>query len=183
MQSFVVYGAGGYAKLIIDLIEDVGGTVVCVFDDNEAIHGMNFMGFTIEKYDSEKYKNSSIVIAIGNNSYRKKCALRLAHKYTTLIHPDAFVSKKAVIGVGSVILAKAVIQTNVNIGQHVIVNAGSCIDHDAEVEDFVHINPLGYIGGGAKVESEVEIGVGAVVMRNVRVPSKSSILAKSLINH
>lgn len=164
--SYVIYGAGGHAKVIIDLINDLGSEVKCVFDDGDHSEGATFLGIPVKNYDADLHPESKMIIAIGNNKFRHKLSSRIKHEFAILIHPRAFVSKLAKIGEGTVILGNATIQAEALIGQHVIVNAGACVDHEAVVKDFVHVGPGSYIGGAAIVSESVIIAPLSVIMRN-----------------
>lgn len=58
----------------------------------------------------------------------------------------------------------AVINAGVSIGNHVIVNTASSIDHDCHVSDFVHISPGARLGGNVTVGEGAWIGMGATLL-------------------
>jgi len=181
-KSYVIYGAGGHAKVVIDLVSEHGGNVECVFDDNVEEENATFMGIPILKYNEEIYKTSKLIIAIGDNKIRKAITHKLKHSYATLIHPKASVSEFALIGKGTVVLANAVIQAEVSIGDHTIVNIGACVDHEVSIADFVHIGPMVYIGGAAVIKNGVKIDPGVIVLRNTEVVENSHITPLSLVS-
>lgn len=81
---------------------------------------------------------SCAFVAIGNNERRKyyadilrKCGFMLP----TLIHPDTTVSKNAVIGEGTIIMAQATINAAV-VGDCCIVASNALINYGAIVHDF-----------------------------------------------
>ncbi|MEH7889987.1 hypothetical protein VBN83_013575 [Elizabethkingia meningoseptica] len=65
------------------------------------------------------------------------------------------------------VLANAVLQAGVQVGEHVIVNANSTIDRDAILEDFSSIYPNSYIGGGAHITESKSVGPNIVIERNI----------------
>jgi acetyltransferase EpsM len=79
-------------------------------------------------------------------------------------------------------LANAVIQAEVSIGDHTIVNIGACVDHEVSIADFVHIGPMVYIGGAAVIKIGVKIDPGVIVLRNTEVVENSHITPLSLIS-
>lgn len=135
-QEIILYGNGGHAQVIKDLIAKLGLRIVAVFDDENP-------------YDANCFPDAEMVIAIGNNATRERISKTVRHSFATLVHPNAVLAEKVKIGEGTVILANAVIQPNVTISNHCIVNASVVIDHDVVVEDFVSIYPGAYIGGNA----------------------------------
>lgn len=180
-KSYVIYGAGGHAKVIIDLVLEHEGKVECVFDDNIEEENTTFMGVPVLKYNEELYRDSKLIIAIGDNKTRKVLANKLKHNFATLIHPKASVSEFALIGKGTVVLANAVIQAEVSIGDHTIVNIGACVDHEVTLSDFVHIGPMAYIGGAALIKNGVKIDPGVIVLRNTEIAENSHVTPLSLV--
>jgi acetyltransferase EpsM len=179
--AFVIYGAGGYCKVVIDIIHALGAEVRCVFDDFPEKSNYKLMGVPVRKYDPNCYPDLQIVIAIGNNEVRKSLAHNLKHNFATLIHPKAVVSSSASIGKGSVIMANAIIQAEAKLGEHVIINAGVCVDHEAMLDNFTHIGALVYIGGAAQIGENCNIRPGALVKRLVKVPQDTFIAPNAIV--
>ena len=69
------------------------------------------------------------------------------------------------------IMPKAVINTSSNIGEHCIVNTGCVVEHDCQLEKFVHIAPHAMVCGGCNIGMGTLIGAGAVIVPQVRVGS------------
>ncbi len=49
------------------------------------------------------------------------------------------------------ILQNAVLQSNVKIGKHCIINVQSSIDEDTQIVDFNHIDPHVYVGSNSSI--------------------------------
>ena len=101
------------------------------------------------------------VVSIGNNEIRKTLIRRLQSAdapLISLIHPRAYVSPSAEIGIGSIILPGAIIHTNAKIGQGCIVSIGALIDHDAVIEDFTHIDAGAVVSAGKQVSGKASAG-------------------------
>ncbi len=177
--SYVIYGTGGHAAVVADLVQISGGRLEAFFDDQPKQGKDNVIA--IKPYESNACSNAYLLIGIGNNKVRKTIAERVTHKFGTLVHPSAYVANGVEIGEGTVVLANAVIQANAKIGKHVIINAGVCVDHDAVLGDFVHVYANSYIGGGAKIGQGALINPGAVVLRNAVVAAEAEILPLSII--
>lgn len=140
MKNFIVYGSGGHASVVKDLIELLGGNVIAQYDETNV-------------YKSNLYLDAQIVVAIGNPQIRSRIVQEVTHTFATLIHPQAYVSKYAKIDYGTVILANATIQAHASVGKHVIINSNVVIDHDAIIQDFVTTYPGTYVASGANVNS------------------------------
>lgn len=150
MTEYILYGNGGYARVVEDLIEYLGGHIVAIYDSENL-------------YQPQLFPDARVIIAIGNPETRAKVASEIKHKFGTLIHPNAYVSKRAVIGQGCVILSNATVQATANIGDHVIINSNVTVDHDAILENFITTYPGVYFGGTAHVKELSRIESNTVI--------------------
>ncbi|QHS58248.1 PglD-related sugar-binding protein [Chitinophaga agri] len=181
MRSCCIYGIGGHAKVLYELVLLNNMHVAGFFDDNSPA-GHRFRDLPVERYKQTVFPGNGVIIGVGNNQSRKDIASGLTHPVYHLTHPSAVCSADANINEGTVILSRAIIQADVTIGMHCILNAGCVVDHDAIIEDFVHIAPQAYIGGGAIVGEGAVIGAGAVVMRHASIPAWTVIPPNVVIN-
>ncbi len=190
-MAVVVYGAGGQARVLIELMERAGICPVAgVVDDNAELHGTTIDGINvlgaIEKLASvvRVYRIHRAVIAVGNNLHRKKLAEHargLGLRLPVLIHPNAYVSPTARLGDGTVVMAGAVVSAHTKIGELAIINTRAAIDHDCELGDGVHIAPGATLAGNVTVGDGTLIGVGASVMPGLIIGSDSVIGAGAVV--
>lgn len=179
MKKWVIYGAGGHARVIADLVHRHGDGLVCFFADNPAMTTVK--GAPVRTYDSDFAKEALMIIAIGNNAVRKNLAGKITHTFGTIVHPLAVVADDVKLGSGTVVLPGAVIQSGAYIGEHVIINAGVVIDHDAYIGDYTSIYPNAYVGGDATIGNGTLINPGAVIMRNSRLAEDTIVAANAVI--
>lgn len=169
-ESIVLIGGSGHAKVIIDCIRAAGGSVFGILDDGIAsgaeILGVRVLGPTA---DYEQFAGHPFLIAIGNNSVRRKIAERLKVRWATVVHPTAVVSPSASIGVGTVIMPRAVVNAGASVGSHCIVNTAAIVEHDNVLGDYVHISPNAALGGTVHVGELTHIGIGASVRNNINI--------------
>ncbi len=187
MKKVVVIGSGGHSKVVIDVLskqEDV--EIVGILDDNfkkldfKKILDISILG-KIELIESFP-KDYSYIIAIGDNSTREKICNKYPNlNYITAIHPTAVIGDEVEIGAGTVIMPRVVINSYSKIGKHCILNTGSIIEHDNEIDDFVHISPRVTLCGGVKIEKKVWVGAGSVVIQGVTLRENSLIGAGSVV--
>ena len=177
-KKIVLYGAGGHAKVILNILEAQGKTVGAVVDDNpnltefmgkEVIHGVN--------------DASPIIVGIGINGIRRKVVEKLAPAtvFETAIHPSAIVSPHATIAEGTVVMQGAIVQSCVQVGKHSIINTGASVDHDCVLVDFVHVSPHATLCGNVSVGEGTWIGAGAVVIPGIRIGKNCIIGAGSVV--
>ena len=166
-KKVILQGGGGHAKVVIDCLFAEGREVVAVFDQKGK--GPLFGIDRFEKYNGDMFRDAGLVIAIGDNTVRKKIASEVSHDFANAIHPSAIVSSFSKIGTGNMILHRVVVQAGSIIGNHVILNTGSQIDHDGSIGDFVHVAPRAVLCGNVTVEEGTLIGAGAIVLPGVKI--------------
>ncbi len=164
MKRILLYGYGGHAKVLAELLINHGCHWVGVFDDKEQ-DTQNPQIEYLGQYSESIWPEVRIIIAIGNSPIRQKISRLIRHSYETFIHPSAFISKTSQIGEGSVVLQNAVIQHNVTIGKHCLLNVQSSVDHDTVVNDFVHIAPHAYLGSNCLISALSDLSPGQIIPR------------------
>jgi sugar O-acyltransferase (sialic acid O-acetyltransferase NeuD family) len=176
-QNFEVIGAGGHAKVIIEIIEEMGGTVLGITDNDSTIHELLGYRVTVEMPAAA----ATVLIAIGNNLVRKKLAAEISNSFGTAIHPKANLSSRCSVGAGSVVMAGATINSGSVIGKHCIVNTNASIDHDCVLKDFVHISPGASLAGNVTVGEGAHIGIGSSIIQGVCIGQWATIGAGAVI--
>jgi sugar O-acyltransferase (sialic acid O-acetyltransferase NeuD family) len=193
----ILWGGTGQAKESRPIIEYYGAKVIAVFDDTPYLKSP-FSGVPIyhgwEQFmtwiTSQNRAEIGFCIAIGNPHGRTR--LRLQEELikvgllpVSIAHASAVIAGDAIIGVGCQIMAGAVIDSDVRIGQQCIVNINSVVGHDNIMEDgsevgpgvtvcgSVHIGVNAWVGAGStvypklKIGADAIVGIGSVVIRNV----------------
>ncbi|HRI21863.1 MAG TPA: acetyltransferase, partial [Panacibacter sp.] len=70
-----LYGAGGHAKVIAEILERNGIAIAGFFDDNPSKKIWNYTGFTFP--GPFNLADDELIISIGNNSIRKMIAEKI----------------------------------------------------------------------------------------------------------
>ena len=175
MKNLVIIGAGGSAKEILWLIDDL----------NDQACEINFLGFVdplapgrtgnlcdrpiLGGWDDVPSGNVYFVCAIGSPHARKKECLEAESRGwrpLTLIHPTAIISKFSSIGEGTAVAARAVVGPDSKIGRHSTLNFGAFVGHDASVGAFCVLSPNACVLGHALLEDGVFMGASSTI--NVR---------------
>jgi len=176
MKEVCLYGAGGHARVIIDILKSRNIFVKEIYDDNPEIK--ECMNIPVVNGNI----SSPLIVSVGNNKTRKKIIEKLSDMtYTQAIDKSSIVSESVSIGIGSVVMQGAIIQSLVEIGKHVIINTGATVDHDCVIEDFVHIAPGVNLCGNVQVGEGTLLGVGTVVIPGIKIGKWSVISAGSVV--
>ena len=163
-----IYGASGHAKVIIDIAKSNGIAIETIYDDNSNIEFLNKN--EVVHVITEEMKASETVIAIGNNAIRHKVVNNYKGKIAdALIHKSAVLSPTSKIGIGTVVMPNVCINASTKIGEHCIINTAATVDHDCEIQDFVHISPNVAIAGNVQIGVGSHIGIGAVVIPGIKI--------------
>jgi sugar O-acyltransferase (sialic acid O-acetyltransferase NeuD family) len=165
-----LYGAGGHAKVIIEILEKKNIFISGLIDVNPDIKKV--LGYPVSEVLSDTLSLNGeveIIIAIGNNVVRKKIAEKTNHMFATAIHTSANISVNALIGKGSVIMAGVTANSGVVVGSHNILNSNCCIDHDCILEDYVHISPNAALAGNVTVGEGTHVGIGACIIPGIKI--------------
>lgn len=185
-DNLLIVGASGHGKVAADIALKMDKwKSVAFLDDNEDIQIS--MGLNVIDKSSAVYKYTAdfdIFIGIGNNTLRASIhekLERLGANIATLIHPHSVIGEQVEIGMGSVVMAGAIINCCTKIGNGCIINTASTIDHDNLIEDYVHISPGVHLAGTVKVGQESWLGVGSIVSNNLIITSKCKIGAGAVV--
>ena len=186
-KKVVIFGAGGHAKVIADIIKKNGDEVVGFLDDNQSIQGniifdnKKVIG-TTQELDVNKYEDCYFCVGIGNNKIRRKIANKYSRlNWYTAIHPNAIIANEVYIEEGTVIMAGAVINPGTKIGKHCIINTCSSLDHDNVIEDYVHISPGAHLAGTVKICEGTWICAGVTVINNISIGKNNTIGAGATV--
>ena len=186
MYNVVIIGASGHAKVIADIVIKSGDNVVGFLDDNIEI-GTSILGYEVLgkvelcKSIADEHKDYKFIIGIGNNNIRRMISNKYELNYYTAIHPSSIIGINVKIGYGTTVMAGCVINVDTKIGAHCIANTCSSIDHDCQINDYVHICPGAVLAGNVNIGSQSWIGIGSTIKNNVTITNDVLIGAGSVV--
>ena len=180
MDSIVIFGSGGQAKVVIEIVQREGRYRIAGIIDAQLEPGAEVLGYTVLGGDDELPEICSGhavvggVVAIGDNFRRGEVLAGLARRYpefriVSAVHPQAVVSCDAVIGAGTVIMAGAVINPGCVVGTGCVLNTNCSLDHDGHLGDYASLGPGAVTGGNVELDDYAAVAIGAVVLQGVRI--------------
>ena len=184
MNKLVIIGASGHGKVIADIAEKKGYTDIAFLDDNLEIKSCGSHPVVGGFEKAELYRNADFIVAIGNNEIRRKLQTQLINKglrVVSLIHPAAVIASNVKIGIGTVIMAGAVIGPCATLGEGCIVNTCASVDHDCIAENFVHISVGVHMAGTVFIGESTFIGAGATIINNISICNSSVVGAGAVV--
>lgn len=193
-DKICIIGAGGFGREVLCLLIDCLALKkinykerVLFMESDDYWKKRKVMGIDViaqSQFNPSEYK---VVVAIGDPSTRQQMVNNLPKNtvYNTLIHPSVIYSEWLSIGEGSIICAGSILTCNITIGNHAQLNLHTTIGHDCIIGNYFTAGPsvnasgnctIGnnvYIGTNAAIRektnicSDVTIGMGAVVIKNI----------------
>jgi sugar O-acyltransferase (sialic acid O-acetyltransferase NeuD family) len=79
------------------------------------------------------------------------------------------------------ILHRVIIQTGAKLGNHIILNTGSQVDHDCIIGDYVHIGPGVVLCGTVEIGEGAFLGAGSVVIPGKKIGAWSVVGAGAVV--
>ena len=179
MDKILLIGAGGHARSCIDVLEEenqfeIAGLIEKAESISNASLGCPVIGTDDDlKALRQQYKNALITVGqIKSPKIRIKLYQLLKELDFTLpviVSSQAYVSKHAQIGEGTIIMHGVIINANAKIGNNCIINNRALIEHDAVIGDHCHIATGAIINGEVSVGDETFIGSGALTRQAISI--------------
>jgi len=180
-DKIIIQGGGDHAKVVLDCLLSSGEEVVALFDpkyDGE-LFGIPQRG----EYDPLFDADAKAVVAIGDNATRMRVVKKTRHAFINVVHPSVVKSERSTSGTGNMILHGVVVQAQVRIGNHVIINTGARVDHDCVIEDFVHVAPGAVLCGTVSIGEGTFVGAGATVIPGRKIGQWAIVGAGAVVIH
>jgi sugar O-acyltransferase (sialic acid O-acetyltransferase NeuD family) len=194
--KIAIIGAGGFGrevKTIIDAINkvefryDFSG----YYDDGVAVgtvvNGFPVLG-SIEDLNLVK-EELCLVLAIGNPHTKRTILSKIKNNvlsFPNLIHPSVIISDDfVVLGKGNIICAGTILTCNIKIEDFVILNLCCTVGHDTIIESYCSFMPSVNISGEVVVKRDVYVGTGAKIINQLEIGESvivgsGAVVAKSL---
>jgi UDP-perosamine 4-acetyltransferase len=186
-EHVVVLGAGGHAKVVIEILQANGETVdYCVSRTHGAETCAGVSGLEGDDHlpllRQKGYRRA--FVAIGSNAIRQRVAdvvRRVGFQLINAISPHAIISPSVRLGGGIAVMAGAVINAASVVDDLVIINTGATIDHDCHIGSGVHIGPQCALAGNVTVGEGAFLGTGAKVIPGVQIGRRAIVGAGGVV--
>ena len=182
--------ADGHAKVVLEILQSMKHDVVGFIDDDASkkeskIRGISVLGMMSEiKTIAKKYKATGAIVAIGDNSMRRKLSSDIEKsglKLVNAIHPTVHFDSDVKIGKGCYIGQGVIVITGTKIGNCVNIHTGATIDHDNVIEDGANLGPGVHTAGRVKIGRDAILGTGAIVIPDGIVESGATVGAGAVV--
>jgi sugar O-acyltransferase (sialic acid O-acetyltransferase NeuD family) len=203
-NHILVFGAGGHAKAVMELIMAMGKFQLAgIVDDNipagtlvleTPVYGAReVLPQLVERGLTKAANGVGGIIDINIRVKLFDLMEESGFTFPPLVHPRATVEQSASIGDGVQVFANAYIGSSAALHARCMVNTNAVVSHDCKIGSYTHIAPGALLAGqvqvgerslvgmgvttaiGIKIGNNVRIGNGAIIFADV--PDKSIIPA------
>lgn len=162
--------------------------IVGFFDDDNSlpktINGLPYLGSIDDLLKSSE--PLSLALGIGIPEVKSKIIERLKDKkfnYPVLIHPNVLIGDDGVkINQGTIICAGVIITCNINIGAFVTLNLCCTVGHDTSIKDYSSFMPSVNISGEVEIMEKVYVGTGAKIINQLQIGKNTVVGAGAVVS-
>ncbi len=191
-KSIFLVACGGHGRVVLDAFTSSNKTVSGIIDaqlkPGSEIFGVKVLG------DDQLLKSfapsvTQLVNGIGSTGDTSKRIevfehwSDLGYEFVGVIHPAASIGAECKVAQSAQIMAGAVLQNRVSIGENVVINTRASVDHDAIISDHVVVSPGAIISGSVKIGRGSFVGAGAVIIQGIEIGESCIIGAGAVVRH
>jgi sugar O-acyltransferase (sialic acid O-acetyltransferase NeuD family) len=185
-NEIVLIGYSGHAYVVADILIKSEAQIIGYCEREEKNNNpfrLKYIGMQTDEHVKNELKKYQLFVAIGDNTVRKRIYENIIsdYEFCNAIHPSAIIATHVEIGNATMIGANCIINSCSKIGNGVICNTASIIEHECIIEDFVHLAPNAVLCGNVKVGEGSFIGANAVIKQGITIGKNCIIGAGSVI--
>lgn len=190
MEKILLIGGGGHCKSVIDVIEVENRFEIAGIIDKKELLDSKVFDYKVIGCDEDleslfnKYKYALITVGqVKPSKTRKKLyekLLSIGYKLPVIISPTSYVSKRAVIKNGTIIMHKAFVNAGALIEENCIINTKALIEHDSIIKAHCHISTAAIINGDCEVKEGSFVGSNSTFVQGVSTKNNDFIKANIL---
>lgn len=191
MGKLAIVGYGGFAREVLTLINAINSNTpqyeIVGFvgeDKSQSVHGYPVIGNDDEVNLTQE--PLSIVIAVGEPRLKAKIRGKYNNpliSFPTLVHPSViFGDKESIkIGQGSIVCAGCILTTDINIKDFVTLNLQCTVGHDTVIGNYSSFMPSVNISGEVDIKEGVYVGTGAKIINQVEIGEQTIVGAGAVV--
>lgn len=193
MKNIAIIGAGGFGREVKTMLDSINkispiynfiGFYDDGFKEGDIINNYPILG-SVDDVNSIS-ESCSIVMAIANPQIKQINLNKVNNKYIdfpNIIHPNVLISDDFVeIGVGNIICAACIITCNVVIKDFVILNLMCTVGHDTTISSFASFMPSVNISGEVLIQERVYVGTGAKIINQLEIGQDTIVGAGAVVS-
>ena len=171
MREFLIIGGGAQSRLITEIVN------------------LAFKYYTVVNAKHHTDISNEIkegIVAIGDNHTRAEVVKYIMNlipdfQFKWVHHPSVIVAENVRLGYGSMVMAKAFLNRDTDIGKHTIINTNVIVEHDNKIGDYCCLLPGAITAGYVEIGDYTQIGMGALIRDKVKIGSNCIIGMGSVV--
>ena len=179
----LIYGGGGHAKAIMDMVKQIGEyTIAGIVDDDPLLTGKKVLGIPVlgtrailPELDRQGVKLAANgvggILDIGVRVKIFELLKSAGFTFPALIHPRATVEPSAKVGDGVQVFANAYVGSEAVLQPKCMVNTNAVVSHDCKIGMYTHIAPGALLAGHVHVGERTLVGMGVTTSIGVKIGS------------
>lgn len=163
-KNLLILGSGAHSEVVLEIALSLNYfDKISFLDDFHT--GKNIIG-TFKDIHLLKNQYSFVFPGFGDNRKRYHILKGLEgtpYVIPTLIHPTAYISPSAQIGIGTLVEPKAVVNSHTTISPYCIIGIGAMIDHNCHVQKSCHIDCGAIVSPYSTVPAFFKVDAGKII--------------------
>lgn len=164
-ENIIIYGAGRGGRIVKEILQMQNYNILGFIDDDLNLKGINKFGLKVlgdfETLDNIKVHDSQVKVIISIAApnlmkIREKIFFKLKSKvisFTNAVHPNAYISSSAEIGVNNIISPGVIIEAGTKLGDNNRICLNASIDHDCNIGNSNFVGANSYISSCCTIEN------------------------------
>jgi sugar O-acyltransferase (sialic acid O-acetyltransferase NeuD family) len=185
-SHILIYGAGGHAKAVMDMVRAIGAYQIAGIVDDKIPTGTEVLGIPVLGSRTIlpqlararlKWAANGVggIIDIGVRVKIFTLLEENGFSFPALVHPRAMVEPSAQVGEGVQVFPQAYVGSSVVLHPRCMVNTGAIVSHDCEIGSYSHIAPGAMLAGHVHVGERTLVGMGVTTAIGIRIGSGARI--------
>jgi UDP-perosamine 4-acetyltransferase len=191
-RAVYLLGGGGHGQVVLDAFLQSGKKVAGILDPQLQV-GQNVFGVPVVGSDNwlDRTNPAEVLLILGVGVSRG-CSGRRAvfeeyknkgFSFLGVCHPSAVVGRESSLAEGCQIMAGAVLQCRLHIGENAVINTRASVDHGCRIGAHTFVSPGVTLCGDVRVSDDTFIGAGAVLLPGVQIGRGTVIGAGAVVRH
>ena len=191
--KLILIGGGGHCQSVIEVVEatrqyEIVGVVDQAPKVGEYVSGYEIVG-TDDQLNQFVHPEVHFLVTVGQIEDSRlryqlhQRVLRAGGELATVISPRAYVSGRATVGAGSIVMHDALVNAHARVGVNVIVNTKALIEHGSQIGDHCHLATGAIVNGDCRIGQRTLIGSHATVIQGSSVGEHIVVGAGAVVTH
>jgi UDP-perosamine 4-acetyltransferase len=184
----VILGGGGHAAVLAETLSLLQVPVLG-FTDNQTTTtgGLDYLGDDALLRTTHLAGSITLINGLGSTGAITRRAtlfqqfIKEHYHFGNLIHPTAWLSPSASHGQGLQMLAGALVNTGVQLGQNVLVNSRALVEHHCKIGNHSHIASGAVVCGDCHIGQSVHVGANSVINQGIKVGDGAIIASGAVV--